>query len=109
MSTVSLEAVEAVAQMTPSNATDARRFFPPNKSVYTVALITFVLFLETIQNNRYIFVIVIMHHYTKLSRTVPTSQTTAKNVVSLFMDHRLAQYAFPTYLVTDNEDRFENK
>lgn len=54
-------------------------------------------------------VVVMTDRHSKLTRAVPTTQTTALHVASIFYDHWIIPYGIPDHLLTENSNQFVSK
>lgn len=55
------------------------------------------------------FIILMVDHYSKLTRGVPSTSTTAPNVGSILYDRWVIFYGISAYLLTDNRRQFVTK
>lgn len=56
--------------------------------------------LKTKNSNK--FVVTMTDRYSRLTRAVPTSKTSATHILSISYDNFILPYGIPTYLLTDN-------
>lgn len=79
------------------------QLFPANCPLEIVAIEKLGPMSKTSNKNQ--FGPVMMDRFSKLTRIVPTSKTTALHIKSLFMDHCVIQNGIPEYSLTDNADQ----
>lgn len=65
-----------------------------------IAMIIFGLFPKTENGNQ--FVLIMPDRYSKLTRSKPTSKTSAMHIASIFFDIWIVPFEIPAHLLTDN-------
>lgn len=62
---------------------------------------------KTLYGNQLVFFMA--YRFSKLARVAPTSNTTAAQIASIFMDHWIIPWRIPEYWITDNVAQFISK
>lgn len=79
-------------------------FFPATGPLGFVAMDTLGPLPEKTIENQY--VLAITDRFSKLSRTIPTSEKTSPNIANLLLHHMIIPFCRAAYLLTDNEPQF---
>lgn len=107
ISTISFESAQKVSRMTRSVAAGAKySYFQPAKR-------SNLLRQTSSGRSQKLFNVSstssFTNHYPKLTREMPTSETSVMHIVNIFRDHWLNSYGIPVYLLTNSTTQFVSK